>query len=314
MTYHPQHPAHDSNPGQSPAPPQDTPDFILYDDFSDNTHRAEVFIPDRFIITFCHQGSMAVTVNQRQRVTLGSGDMLVSPPKTTLEDFTASDDMRPYVLSLAPSVISDCLVADKALWESVEFIAQHPKIHLTEEERELFKHYYLIYKSYAKSGPTKFRDNILRMLHKSIVYEMADMVDSRMDNHSVDGSFSQTDNTFSRFLHLLADTNGRERSVAYFSSKLCITTKYLSAIVKQKTGRSAKQIIDDAVADEIRRQLNYTSKTVKEIANDLGFPSLSFFGTYTRKHLKASPANIRKEYMARKKPLSDFPQGESERG
>ena len=88
---------------------------------------------------------------------------------------------------------------------------------------------------------------------------------------------------------------------ANFARELCITTKYLSHIVKEKTGHSAKQIIDETVANEIRRQLCYTSKTVKEIANDLSFPSLSFFGTYTRKNLNASPANIRKEYREGKK-------------
>ena len=52
-------------------------------------------------------------------------------------------------------------------------------------------------------------------------------------------------------------------------------------------------MIDDEITTVIKQQLLYSSKSVKEIANDLNFPNLSFFGKFTKEHLGASPLNIR---------------------
>ncbi|WP_262280166.1 helix-turn-helix domain-containing protein [Hallella absiana] len=276
------------------------PEFILYDDFTDTSHQVDFFIPNRFIVAYCRQGSLSITVNHKQKTTMTSGDLLIAFPRTTLEDFSFSNDLQLMVLSLSPTVINDSLLGDKDLWPNIEFVSTHPKIHLTEEEVEVGRQYHHLYKIYSKRKPTKFRSNILYTLHRSMIYELADMVNNRTGSVPQDAQYSQTDNTFKRFLQLLAQSEGKIRNVSYFARELCITTKYLSHIVKEKTEHSAKQLIDETVANEIRRQLCYTSKTVKEIANDMGFPSLSFFGTYTRKHLNASPANIRKKYRAGK--------------
>ena len=277
------------------------PEFILYDDFTDTSHQVDFFIPNRFIVAYCRQGSLSITVNHKQKTTLTCGDLLIAFPRTTLEDFSFSNDLQLMVLCLSPSVINNTLLGDKDLWPNIEFVSSHPKIHLTEEEMEVGRQYYHLYKIYSKRKPTKFRSNILYTLHRSMIYELADMVNNRTGSVPQDAQYSQTDNTFKRFLQLLAQSEGKIRNVSYFARELCITTKYLSHIVKEKTEHSAKQLIDETVAQEIRRQLCYTSKTVKEIANDLGFPSLSFFGTYTRKHLNASPANIRKKYRTSKR-------------
>lgn len=278
------------------------PEFILYDDFSyDPPRQIDYFIPHRFIVAYCRQGSLSITVNHQQKTTLTSGDLLIAFPRTTLENFSYTNNLQLMVLSLSPSVINDSLLGDRDLWPNIEFVSTHPKIHLTEGEVEVGRQYYHLYKIYSQRQPTKFRPNILYTLHRSMIYELADMMNSRTGSMPQDKQYSQTDNTFKRFLQLLAQSEGKIRNVSYFARELCITTKYLSHIVKEKTGHSAKQIIDETVANEIRRQLCYTSKTVKEIANDLSFPSLSFFGTYTRKNLNASPANIRKEYREGKK-------------
>jgi len=277
-----------------------TPDFFYYDKLSDNTPNLGFLVPNEFVILFCQQGSLTLTVNHSQDYTLGQGDLLISLPRTSLEDFTPSNDLQLWGLCLAPSTINDSLLADNTLWPNIEFLSSHPMIHLTEEEIEVGRHFHQLYQIYSRREKTKFKSYIIHDLHKLIVYQIADMISARMQDVPKSTQYSQTDTTFKRFLHLLAISQGKMRNVAYFARELCITTKYLSHIVKEKTGHSAKQLIDETVATEIRHQLCYTSKTVKEIANDLNFPSLSFFGTYTRKHLNASPANIRKEYRARK--------------
>lgn len=283
-----------------PQTAKSQPEFTFYDYRPGDRPRLEVYVPEKLMVLFCEQGSLTITVNHDQTYALAQGDLLISLPRTSLEDFTPSEDMQLRVLCLSSDVINDSLLADNTLWPSIEFVKAHPLIHLTEEEMKMGQHYRQLYKIYSEGKDTKFKNYIIHTLHKVIIYQIADLISERMQDVPKSTQYSQTDTTFKRFLHLLAISQGKMRNVAYFARELCITTKYLSHIVKEKTGHSAKQLIDETVATEIRHQLCYTSKTVKEIANDLNFPSLSFFGTYTRKHLNASPANIRKEYRARK--------------
>lgn len=63
----------------------------------------------------------------------------------------------------------------------------------------------------------------------------------------------------------------RCREVAYFAEKLCITPKYLSAIVLDGTGFTAKEFIDRNAVTEIKQLLRTTDLSVKQIAEQLNF-------------------------------------------
>mgnify|MGYP005875802885 FL=1 len=190
------------------------PEFILYDDFSDTSRQVDFFIPNRFIVAYCRQGSLSITVNHKQKTTLTSGDLLIAFPRTTLEDFSYTNNLQLMVLSLSPTVINDSLLGDRDLWSNIEFVSTHPKIHLTEEEVEVGRQYYHLYKIYSQRQPTKFRPNILYTLHRSMIYELADMMNSRTGSMPQDKQYSQTDNTFKRFLQLLAQSEGKIRNVS----------------------------------------------------------------------------------------------------
>lgn len=56
------------------------PEFILYDDFTDTSHQVDFFIPNRFIVAYCRQGSLSITVNHKQRTTMNRGDLLIAFP------------------------------------------------------------------------------------------------------------------------------------------------------------------------------------------------------------------------------------------
>lgn len=82
-----------------------------------------------------------------------------------------------------------------------------------------------------------------------------------------------------------------------YADRLCITPKYLSAVCKATTGKTASDIINRYVVEDIRRLLKQPGKSIKEIANELDFPNLSFFGKYVKKHLGTSPTQYRNANM-----------------
>ena len=75
-----------------------------------------------------------------------------------------------------------------------------------------------------------------------------------------------------------------------------LTAKYLSTVVKQSSGKSAVEWIEKYVTLDAITQLTSTSRTIKEIAYDLNFPSQSFFGKYFCRVVGVSPAKYRSEH------------------
>lgn len=104
---------------------------------------------------------------------------------------------------------------------------------------------------------------------------------------------TRQEETVSRFLELLYAHHRRERSVAFYAGELCMTPKYLSRIVREVTGRSALESIEDYVVTEAKAMLNSTSMTVQQISDGLNFPSQSVFGKYFKRVTGMSPKEYR---------------------
>ena len=100
---------------------------------------------------------------------------------------------------------------------------------------------------------------------------------------------------FHRFVSLVHDCCIEEREVSFYADKLCISTRYLSAIVRRTTHQSAKELIDKIVVMEIKVLLQNTTLPIQEIAYKMHFPDQSYLGRYFKKHTGISPSAFRQE-------------------
>ena len=89
---------------------------------------------------------------------------------------------------------------------------------------------------------------------------------------------SSQDALYARFMDLLFVHHRWERSVAFYASKMCITSKYLTAVVKAASGKTPTKWIQEETIKEIERMLCHTRMPIKEIVYRLNFPNASFFG------------------------------------
>ena len=73
-----------------------------------------------------------------------------------------------------------------------------------------------------------------------------------------------------------------------------ITPRYFSTIIKEKSGNSALQWIVQMVITEAKQLLEGSDLSIKEIADQLNFPTQSFFGKYFKQYVGISPKEYRK--------------------
>jgi len=105
------------------------------------------------------------------------------------------------------------------------------------------------------------------------------------------------DRIFQTFLVSLFTNYKKEREVSFYAAEQCLSPRYFSSVIKERSGRSALQWIVQMVISSARQMLSTTDLSIKEIATDFNFPSQSFFGKYFKQYVGISP----KEYRLRER-------------
>jgi len=96
-----------------------------------------------------------------------------------------------------------------------------------------------------------------------------------------------------QFLALVQQNYKKERFLDFYASKLDITSKHLSRTIKRQTGFTAVEWIERFVILEAKVLLKSTNLNIQQIADELNFPSQSFFGKYFKKYTGMSPKEFR---------------------
>jgi len=99
---------------------------------------------------------------------------------------------------------------------------------------------------------------------------------------------------FQKFIHLVNQHSHQERQLAFYANKLFLSQRYLGTLIKQESGKTAKEWIDKAVVTDAQVLLKHTDKTIAEISNELNFANPSFFCKYFRRITGLSPQEYRK--------------------
>ena len=98
---------------------------------------------------------------------------------------------------------------------------------------------------------------------------------------------------FNHFMMMLERDYKSYRDVKYYASMMHITPKYLTNIVRQVTGHTPKNIIDQYIILQLKMQLKRSSQSVKEIAWEYNFTDVSFFCRYFKQHTGLTPQQVR---------------------
>ena len=106
-------------------------------------------------------------------------------------------------------------------------------------------------------------------------------------------AMSNSEKIFSRFTTLVEQHFKNERKVIFYANKMALTPKYLASVIKEYTGKSANEWIDDYVMLEAKALLRSSRLTVQQIAERLAFPDQSDFGKYFKSHQGSSPKSYR---------------------
>lgn len=170
---------------------------------------------------------------------------------------------------------------------------------LSEEETRIICRYFeMLHEISLDSTNTQLNKMIAMSIIAAMFYHLVQFYHKRMTGVLDESANSQPSGRrhdyvreFVRLVHL---HYVRERSVSFYASKLFISPKYLSLLVKEATGRSAAKWIDDFVLMEAKNMLRFSGKNIQQVAYALNFPTQSSFGKYFKHLTGMSPTEYQK--------------------
>lgn len=249
---------------------------------------------DMIAMIACTEGSLEVVINAKT-LRAQEGDLLFLPPNVMIDGYEASADFDALIICLSYSALQRMLHVNKAIWDMVTALTNNPVYHPDEETMELLLSYHSMMVTQIKRKGNPYRQEVMHSLFQAFFYDICAVLIPEGVSEK-DMNLRQGDVLVRRFMKLLGETLGRERSVSYYADKLSVTPKYLSTACRKSTGKTALEWIHEYTINIIVQELTYSDKSIKEIGGALNFPNLSFFGKFVKKHLGVSPTEYRKTH------------------
>ncbi len=242
----------------------------------------------------CLSGSIDLNVNL-ESCHMSPGMLLVMSPDCVFNVNRVDwDNLDAYVFVTSPEFIRD-INFEVSIMTSMNLTPNQPLLlNLGSEEVRLMSRYFdLIYFNTVDNTDARYVRSISRSLIAAAVYQLMQFVSRRADSEN-SRPVSRRANYVKEFMQLVFQHHRQERGVAFYASKLFISSKYLSLIIKESTGRSAAEWIDDYVILEAKNLLRFSGKNVQQIAYELNFSNQSSFGKYFKHLTGMSPTKFQR--------------------
>ncbi len=216
---------------------------------------------------------------------------LIIDRKVIIDNVEHDDHFRCLICVLSPDVGFSFI--NKRLMQSVMHIHANPVIEMNQDEIDLLVKYYDLLVFKMDHPEINFGTQTMRDIIRCFAFDLLSNINKHVDQDNED-MLRQGDRIFRRFMLLLADNTSANRSVKSYADELCVSPKYLTSVCRKHSNHTASGLIATAVVSRIKQLLLYSDMSIKEIASEMGFDNLSFFGKYVRKHLGLSPNHYRK--------------------
>ena len=183
---------------------------------------------------------------------------------------------------------------NKSLLQSIMHILANPVIKLEQTEVDLMMKYYELLVFKMDHQEMNFGRETVRDIIRCFAYDLLSNINRHLNQDNDEDMLRQSDRIYRRFMFLLADNTNVNRSVKSYADELCVSPKYLTSVCRKHSDYTASELIATAIISRIKQLLLYSDLSIKEVASEMGFDNLSFFGKYVRKHLGLSPNHYRK--------------------
>ena len=242
------------------------------------------------LIGLCTKGQLRYRIDGKEQV-INAGDILIVSEYQVIDGYKPSPTMEGLCIMMSVNFFHEIIKSVHDVSSLFVFARTQPVLKLEQRECDVFKEFFYVIKKKINDTNNYFRKDLIRTLLLAMFYDVGNII-YRVRNF---GEVQvPSEKLFTRFLRLVQTNCKRERRVSWYAQQLCISPKYLSLVVKRISGRTALEWIENYVTMELRVALKNSTRSIKEIAEDMNFPNQSFLGKYFKEHVGMTPSEYRK--------------------
>ena len=242
-------------------------------------------------VVICTNGRIQAQMNGIQ-MELHKNQVAIVPQNVTVTDVMVSPDFNLKAMFLTNRILQSFLHEKMNVWNDMMYVHRNHIVTMDEDEILFYTHFYdMLTLAIERGKENPYHTEIIQALLRSAILGLCGAMKWMLssDHHET----HTADTHFQRFLDLLHSTDVKHRTVEAYANDLCISPKYLTAICKKHSGRTANEWITEHVLEDIRYYLKQTDLSMKQICDQLGFPNPSFFGKYVKDHFGMTPMEFR---------------------
>lgn len=254
-----------------------------------------------FIVILCTRGSVTLDV-QMNEYTIHTNEVFVAP--SSVVAFKECHDCEIYIFGFTNEFAIEMNIDLMMIMPLTSSLHSQCVIHRIGEQdiekihSSFASQHHEYTTTYQSNNPNTevFREYIIRHMFASMIYRVCQMV-AQHNAVAIEPNSpkDRSSDYFKRLIGLLHTYYKTERSVEFYADKMNLTPKHLSRVVRNHSGKSAHQWIDEFVVLEIKNLLKFSDLSIQQISYELNFPNPSFMGQYFKRITGKTPGAYRKE-------------------
>ncbi|UVL55369.1 helix-turn-helix domain-containing protein [Pseudomonas sp. B21-035] len=206
-------------------------------------------------------------------------------PALCVHGFRFSSDVDGYVVTLAAPLVN---LLHTQLAGAPAALAQAGTYLAGDDRNYLYSLFSALQQEYQRDLPG--RDLQLRSLINLLVVWISRQC---LQRHGQGLAVARGREYLERFNALVEQQFRQQPSVEGLAHEVGISVAHLNSICRELAGQSALQIIHQRLLLEAKRELIYTSLSIKQLADSLGFADPAYFSRFFRRLTGKAPSDFR---------------------
>ncbi len=263
-----------------------------------STHAPNVFVEglplriDGLVIMLCREGGGRVIIDLKE-YEIRKDSLIFIQPRNYIQLCELSHDFQGHCIGCTLHIIEDVLPKLTDVLPILIHNQTEPVARLQPEDAEGIDMFYHFLTAKLNQPQTPFLKKKLLCVLEAALLELMDIQMKMGGTRQI--KKTRKEELMAQFIISVSRHFKEHREVSFYAEQLCISNKHLYTIVKETSGRTAGEWIENYVVLEAKVLLRTTDLSIQEISQRLNFQNQSFFGKYFKNIVGISPTKYRKE-------------------
>lgn len=264
-------------------------DRIIIRDIVDSIDICAPIKLGKFHLIMIERGDLIVDVNHRifrlgdrSTIHLNNGDIIRS--------IKTSKEIRGHHIVFSTGFQSEIRTSRKSPI-NIQLKKEFPFQEFSVKEFEFLTTSINRLKTYIKETDHHYRSIVIKNAVHNLLLDISDKR-RKVHGNKMDQA-TRKEVIFERFKSLLNGYSDEHHDVAWYANAMMITPDYLSKIIREKTGESARATINESIISRAKYLMQQSDLSLKEISDMLHFVDQSSFGRFFKANTGLSPTEYR---------------------